>query len=376
MKVVMAEQPLASAALVPALVPAREAAALLQAAARRLSALGPGVDQRLHALVGALQALPAAASFDPFAAVPPAADAAPTDSAPAAASARGRAAGPAGDAAGAPRGHARPAVTAAVVESTLQALRATQATLSRVASGSTDTGAGRAPSHAPGAAAALRRDTAVGAGSVDSTGRSAVSLGPLAAAQAVRTLAAWPADALALWMPAGAPDAGRAAGHGTPPAGLTLPAAAEAAGAVALSGIEQVGALLGRLDDARRGGALAASPAQPPTRHGTARRSATAGMADAAPRVASPGATAATAPPAAPAARRAASLLLGDAAAAGMARGLATSLSDVRPALGGTPAARPDGPGQPSDTPGADELIAEINRQLVDQAWQRGVDLQ
>jgi hypothetical protein len=82
--------------------------------------------------------------------------------------------------------------------------------------------------------------------------------------------------------------------------------------------------------------------------------------------------TPAPALPAATPARRAQSLLLGSAAAAaGAATGLRPRNATAEPA--GAPAV-PSAPG-PAPQADTDDVIAEINRLLVDQAWLRGVDL-
>jgi hypothetical protein len=82
--------------------------------------------------------------------------------------------------------------------------------------------------------------------------------------------------------------------------------------------------------------------------------------------------TPAPALPAATPARRAQSLLLGSAAAlAGAATGLRPRDASAEPA--GAPAV-PSAPG-PAPQTDTEDLIAEINRLLVDQAWLRGVDL-
>lgn len=352
--------------------PLREGAAMLQAAAVRLTALTTGVDERFESAVSRLQALPSAARLDPFAVMAEAAGAVSGAVADGAAGV----AGWMGDAAGGSRpvaarsrkpqaAGARPAGAAAsasqaAVQRIAQDAAGDDFSLSSVIGlpGRLVTRLTEQLAHAalqapvaPAAAAGifgslpdqLRRRAAGQAGQRPAAPAGGQAQHVYDEAAHSRLLEALHRIGSSSRAPAAGAPAGRGHTQPAPNAALQL---------------EQMLRKLAAGVPARATG----RPAQQGAGTGRAARPPTGQALP----------TPAPALPAATPARRAQSLLLGSAAAAaGAATGLRPREATAEPA--GTPAV-PSAPG-PAPQADTDDVIAEINRLLVDQAWLRGVDL-
>lgn len=315
-----------------------EGAVTLREAGARLAALADLAERGLAARLGRLDALPAAANFDPFAWGLAADTAASTASGEESRAPRRR---PARAATPGPAQAAR--TTSPLVQAVVQGA------LAGLAPGQAERAAGPSSAAGRGALAASAR-TAVPSASTVPTGRPESVLGLVAQATARAR------DAL--------------------PAAATQPAALPALAVQAAGGLGQLVAdLLARVDTgpgpagSPTQAADAASPVQA-MRELERRLGALAArsVASQSQRAAGDGGRAA----AAPAAPRAPSRLLQGAVdpGPGPARALPA------PAAAGTPgAAVPAAPGPAIAASSEEDVIAAINRRLVDQAWLRGVDL-
>jgi hypothetical protein len=350
--------------------PLREGASMLQAVAERLSALTTGVDGRVESAVGRLQALPAAALLDPFAAM--------SDAGGAVAGAVAAGAAGVADWMGDVAGRSRPVAARN---------RKPQAAGARPA--------GAAANASQAAVHSIAQGTAGNDFSLSSViglpGRLVVRLTEQLAHAALQAPVA-PVAAAGIFGPLPGQPRRRTAGQPgqrptAPAGGQARPVFDEAAHRRLLEVLRRVGfrthaPAVGPPADRGR-----TQPAPNATLHleQMLRKLAAGKPAGVTNRVAQRGAgagrvvrppagqnlpTPAPALPVATPARRAPSLLL-DGAVAGTATGLRPRGATTETA--GTTAV-PSAPG-PTPTANTDDVIAEINRLLVDQAWLRGVDL-
>jgi DNA polymerase III subunit gamma/tau len=337
--------------------PLREGAAMARAVAARLAALTTGVDERFVAALSRLQGLPGTASLDPFALLagalpgaPPAGSSAdetlrrsPATTRPGALPAAAARAGATAPAPAAGQGRASPA--RGHLEGIADALELPRRLLARIAEQVVLTsqpaprsGSPAEPLPGPAAGSAARRTAAPPAVARRRPPQPAHTKAP---GDLVRDLA----RRIGAGQRAAAPQVSPSHAQDMPSPMLG-------------PNLEQ---LLRRI----AAGKARATPG------GTTHGREPAGERARTPARAAPPATTTVTPEAIPA-RRAPSLLLGsEGVVAGAATGsVSPGAAAAPPGTTGVPSAV--APAQPADT---DDVIAEINRLLVDQAWLRGVDL-